>query len=88
MRIRACEVSVGEFVSRRLDVDKDFNRRLATFIREGATPLGLAQQPRAFLDRFVDRFEPQVINFVRTPTFASRVGLVSEIESSLPKVRF
>lgn len=68
--------------------ERSFNERVRLVLESGAPIASLSQQPQEFIQTFVDRFEPQVLQFVRRPTFSSNVGLIQEIEGMLPKARY
>jgi hypothetical protein len=67
--------------------ESDFQRRLQYVLKEGMTYASLAQQPKEFVNRLIDKYEPQLLEFQRKPNYQSRLNLISQIEGSIPKAR-
>lgn len=67
---------------------RDFQIRADRFLKSGANFATFAQQPQEFRNRFIDRFEPEFIEFTRRPQFPSRLNLIESVQGRLPRVRF
>ncbi len=67
---------------------KDFRQRLSQVLAEGVSFASLAQQPKEFVNSFVDQFEPEAVEFTNRPQLDSRVGLIRQIQAKLPKARY
>jgi len=67
---------------------QDFQRRLQQVLAEGVSFAAIGQQPKEFVNAFVDNFEPELIEFTRRPQLDSRVNLIDRIQSRIPQARF
>lgn len=67
---------------------QDFQRRSQDILAHPVPIASLALQPTDFVNTFIDKFQEKALEFIRRPTFASKVGLISQAEGGLPNARF
>lgn len=88
LRRQLASQRVREFERFDQERQRDFRQRSERFLRSGANIATFAQQPQEFRNRFIDRFEPEFIEFTRRPQFPSRLNLIESVQSRIPRVRF
>jgi hypothetical protein len=88
LRRQLAEQRQREFDRLERERQQDFRTRSERFLRSGANFATFAQQPKEFQSRFIDRFEPEFIEFTRRPQFPSRLNLIESVQGRLPRARF